>query len=70
MSSPPKDSEPKKIEQRGPVLPGSTLHYLLQRVAQSVAQRLAAQGQLPAKHCHATRAADPESATGASHDRR
>jgi len=68
MSGTPKKSESKKTEQRGPVLPGSTLYYLLQRVARSVAQRLAAQGELPAKHSHATRSADPGSPTGSSHD--
>lgn len=68
MSGPQKDSESKKTELRSPVLPGSTLHYLLQRVARSVAQRLAAQGALPAKHRHVSRSAGPGSPTGASHD--
>lgn len=42
MSIQRKKSKGKDTDPGGPVIPGSTLHFILQRVARSVAQRLLA----------------------------
>lgn len=69
MSVPPKEAETKRPEPDGPVIPGSTLHFLLQRVARSVAQRLLREQDPGPKGRSAGQSSRPEPPTTSSHDR-